>query len=42
MPQPHLVLTRTATDTGSRTELDDAIEAIGYTREQLDALPDPN
>ncbi len=42
MPQPHLVLTRTATDTGSRTELDDAIEAIGCTREQLDALPDPN
>ncbi len=37
-----LVLTRTATDTGSRTTLDDAIEAMGYTREQLDALPEPN
>jgi hypothetical protein len=36
-----LVLTRAATDNGRRTSLDDAIEALGFTREQLVAMDDP-
>jgi antitoxin (DNA-binding transcriptional repressor) of toxin-antitoxin stability system len=35
-----LVLTRVATDTGSRTSLDEVLAAFGHTRESLDALPD--
>lgn len=36
-----LVLARAATDTGERTSLDEVIEAAGYTREQLEQMPDP-
>lgn len=36
-----LVLTRAATDDGRRTSLDDALAALGYTREQLAAMDDP-
>jgi antitoxin (DNA-binding transcriptional repressor) of toxin-antitoxin stability system len=32
-----LVLSRAATDTGERTELDDAIVALGFDRAELDA-----
>lgn len=37
-----LVLTRAATDNGRRTSLDDAIEAAGFTRAQLEAMTEPN
>lgn len=36
-----LVATRSATDTGVRTSLDDVIEHLGYTRDQIESLPDP-
>lgn len=36
-----LVLARAATDNGHRTSLDDAIEAAGFTRDQLEAMPSP-
>src|SRR5687768_5056198 len=36
-----LVLARAATDTGRRTTLDAAIEALGYSREQLASMDDP-
>ena len=36
-----LVLTRSATDDGRRTRLDDVIESLGYTREQLKAMEEP-
>lgn len=32
-----LALTRFLTDTGNRTDLDDAIEAFGFTRAELEA-----
>lgn len=35
-----LVVTRSATDNGHRTSLDDVIAAFGHTRESLAALPD--
>lgn len=35
-----LVLARRATDSGTRTSLDDVIHAYGYTRESLAATPD--
>lgn len=35
-----LVLARGATDTGTRTGLDDVLAAFGQTRESLAALPD--
>lgn len=35
-----LVLSRTATDTGERTSLDEVLGAFGLTREGLAALPD--
>lgn len=37
-----LVLTRAATDSGSRTSLDDVIESVGFTRAQLEAMPEPS
>lgn len=36
-----LVLARAATDTGRRTGLDEVIESFGYTREQLNAMDEP-
>ncbi len=36
-----LVLSRAATDDGTRTSLSDVIEALGFTREQLGALDEP-
>jgi hypothetical protein len=36
-----LVLARTATDTGARTSLDAVIGELGFTREQLEEMPDP-
>jgi alkylated DNA nucleotide flippase Atl1 len=36
-----LVLARAATDSGSRTALDDVIGSFGFTRDELDALDDP-
>ena len=35
-----LVLTRSATDSGRRTSLDDVLGAFGHTRESLRSLPD--
>jgi prevent-host-death family protein len=35
-----LVLARAATDTGSRTSLDDVLAAFGHTRDSLAALPE--
>lgn len=35
-----LILARAATDTGSRTDLDEVIDALGYTRAQLEAEVD--
>lgn len=35
-----LVLSRSATDNGRRTSLDDVLEAFGYTRDSLRELPD--
>ena len=36
-----LVLARAATDNGRRTPLDAAIEALGFSREQLASVDDP-
>jgi hypothetical protein len=36
-----LVLSRAATDSGRRTSLDDVIERMGFTRDQLNAMDDP-
>ncbi len=36
-----LVLARAATDNGRRTSLDGVIEDLGYTREQLQAMDEP-
>lgn len=36
-----LVLARAATDNGRRTSLDEAIEAVGFTRNQLASMDDP-
>lgn len=36
-----LVLARAATDTGTRTSLDEAIESLGFTRDQLASMDDP-
>ena len=36
-----LVLARAATDSGSRTSLDAAIESLGFTRDQLASMDDP-
>lgn len=36
-----LVLAREAADTGARTSLDDVIGQFGYTRDQLEQMPDP-
>lgn len=36
-----LVLARAATDTGRRTSLDEAIESLGFTRDQLASMDDP-
>ena len=36
-----LVLARAATDNGRRTSLDSVIEGLGYTREQLEAMEEP-
>lgn len=36
-----LVLARAATDNGRRTRLDDVIESLGYSREQLEAMDEP-
>ncbi len=36
-----LVLARAATDNGRRTSLDAAIEALGFSREQLVSMDDP-
>lgn len=36
-----LVLARAATDNGRRTSLDAAIEALGFSREQLASMDDP-
>ena len=36
-----LVLARAATDDGGRTSLDEVIEGLGYTREQLQAMDEP-
>jgi hypothetical protein len=34
-----LVLTRAATDTGARTELDEVISSFGFDRAELEAEP---
>ncbi|WP_019877820.1 type II toxin-antitoxin system Phd/YefM family antitoxin [Sporichthya polymorpha] len=36
-----LVLARAATDSGRRTSLDEAIESLGFTRDQLASMDDP-
>jgi antitoxin (DNA-binding transcriptional repressor) of toxin-antitoxin stability system len=36
-----LVLTRAATDSGRRTSLDETIESLGFTRDQLTSMDDP-
>lgn len=36
-----LALARAATDTGRRTSLDEAIESMGFTRDQLTSMDDP-
>ena len=36
-----LVLARSATDNGRRTRLEDVIESLGHTCEQLEAMDEP-
>lgn len=36
-----LVVARAATDAGARTSLGEVIGSFGYTREQLENLPEP-
>lgn len=36
-----LVLARAAMDSGRRTSLDEAIESLGFTRDQLASMDDP-
>lgn len=36
-----LVLARAATDSGRLTSLDEAIESLGFTRDQLASMDDP-
>lgn len=36
-----LVLARAASDSGHRTSLDEVIESLGYSREQLEAMDEP-
>lgn len=36
-----LVLARAATDSGRRTSMDETIESLGFTREQLASMDDP-